>query len=111
MISVLSVFIAVALALFLDKSRTIRIADAKKKATITLTAPPKARNIHGISLRIYGNIKGSGTIRIGDNPAVSISNSFDVSHKGDWYTATCEVHYTPIGVENGSFAIEYEFLD
>ena len=102
-------FVAVAIALFLDKTQTIKFTEVKKKTTITLTAPPKAKLIHGISLRIYGNLKGSATVSIGDRPPEKIADSFDLKYDGDWYSPTCEVHYTPIEVETGSLSIQYEF--
>ncbi len=104
-------FVAVAIALFLDKTQTIKVTQVKKESTITLNAPPKAKQIHGISLRIFGNLKGSATVSIGDRPAEKIEDSFDLKYDGDWYSLTCDVHYTPIEVETGSLSIQYEFRE
>ncbi len=104
-------FVAVAIALFLDNTQTIKVTEVKKKTTITLNAPRKAKLIHGINLRIFGNLKGSATVSIGDRPPQNIASSFDVRYEGDWYSPTCEVHYTPLEVETGSLSIQYEFRE
>lgn len=68
--------------------------------------------IHGIHLKIKGEINGSATIRSGGDIMFYIEHAFlkegeiDIDFSGDHYNDTCYILYQP---KSATKAIEYEF--
>ncbi len=93
--------------------QTVQVSDVSKPESLILKPGrgQSATHITGISLRFHGQIEGEATITGTNVLTQKLTGAFDLKTGGDWYTDSCQLHYTPTNVRSGRVIIEYEFHD
>jgi hypothetical protein len=80
-------FIALSLAVSLcgcGRKQTAQVADVTKPTTLTLTTAPRQKDsVHGLSLRIRGQVDGAAMISGSIVQTQCITGNFDIRAGGD----------------------------
>ncbi len=103
---------------WLDGTRgmqVVEIADAGRRSTFLLRAPADQENIVSLSLKIGGELKAGGVVRLaapGQEVLVRkvlMEGKVDTDYRGDWYARECELTYEPREGASGRLEISYSF--
>ena len=111
-------FYSVLVLLFLGQScakhpHELKVADVQTPQVIMLKKEPSAGNVHGIDIRVRGNLDGEAhvSLMLNGNPYKTerVTDKTSFSWSGDWYSDTAEIRYEPINVKSGTLIVEYQF--
>jgi hypothetical protein len=93
----------------------VRIETLADSLSLTFYAPKSDDSISNLDLKIYGHIKGSGTIIISYSDTVNYESyiisgkTVDIKYSGDWYHDYFHFKYFPDSITSGSLNIGYTF--
>lgn len=95
--------------------QNIEIKNIRTKETVILNKKSSKGNIHGIRIKITGQIEGESKISLilknKEYKTNKLKDNFSFNWGGDWYSDSAQIIYEPVNAKNGKVLIEYEFKD
>jgi len=85
------------------------IANVAKASTNVLLSGRRFGDLSGITLHVYGELKGTGAVGIDHYPAQRLSGVVDWRIYRDWFETNCTFYYLPSGVVTGHLSVDYRF--